>query len=253
MRYGGKMSNIAVSIIIPVYNAEGFLRKGLDSCVNQTMQNIEVICVNDASEDNSALIIEEYAEKYPDKVIHLDCTENSGQGGSRNKGILHARGEYLCFMDSDDYLDVNLCEDVYKKAKAEDADIVFYDYIRVDGERKYQVEWIGEEELETWYNQNWCAAWLQMIRREVILDHKLFFPEKIRAADDAIVPVWRYYAKSRCKMQKPYYYYVNRQDSLVNETKLNSVITPLIYVIPYRYNVMKKNGIIDANRAESGI
>lgn len=245
------MKNIAVSIIIPIYNAELFLKKGLDSCVNQTMQNIEIICVNDASTDNSVFIIEEYVKKFPDKVVHIDCMENRGQGGARNEGILHARGEYLCFMDSDDYLDIHLCEDVYKKAKEENADLVFYDYVRVEGQREYQVEWIGEEEIEAWYQQIWCAQWQQMIRRKIVLDNHLFLPEKVRAADGAVVPLWRYFSKRRCKMQKPYYYYVNRDDSLANEIKLSSIMAPVINIIPYRYNMMKQKGILDIYKAES--
>jgi len=245
------MNNIAVSVIIPVYNAEHFLRKGLDSCINQTMQNIEVICVNDASKDNSALIIEEYVKKYPDKVIYLECMENRGQGGARNEGILHARGEYLCFMDSDDYLDLNLCKDIYEKAKEENADMVFYDYIRVEGQREYQVEWIGEEEIGVWYQQMGCAPWQQMIKREIILDNNLFLPEKVRADDDAVVPLWRYFAKKCYKMQKPYYYYVNRENSLANEIKMSSVMSPVINIIPYRYNMMKQKGILDMHKAES--
>lgn len=246
-----EMNEIAVSIIIPIYNAEGFLRKGLDSCVSQTLQNIEILCVNDASTDRSSAVIEEYVNKYPNKVIHLELVKNSGQGGARNQGILHAKGEYLCFMDSDDYLDVHLCEDAYKKAKAEDADMVFYDYIRVDGERKYHVELIGEEELGAWYQQMGCAVWLQMVKREIVLGNKLFLPENMRADDDAMVPLWRYYARKRCKLQKPYYYYVNRQNSLVNEIKMSSVMAPVINVIPYRYSIMKQKGLLDEYKAES--
>ncbi len=245
------MGYTAVSIIVPVYNAEHFLRKGLDSCINQTLQNIEVICVNDASIDGSSLIVEEYVDKYPDKVVLLNCTENIGQGGARNQGILHARGEYLCFMDSDDYLDIHLCEEVYKKAKEENADMVFYDYIRVSEEKRYHVEPVGEEELGAWYQQVGCAPWQQMIKRDIILEHELFLPEKIRADDDAVVPLWRYFAKKRCKMHKPYYFYVNRRDSLVNEIKLSSVMSPIINVIPYRYKMMKRKGLLNALKAES--
>lgn len=245
--------NIAVSIIIPIYNAECFMKKGLDSCVNQTMQNIEVICVNNASEDNSALVINEYVKKDPDKVIRLDCMENRGPGGARNQGILYARGEYLCFMDSDDYVDVHLCEDAYKKAKEEDADMVFYDYIRVDGEREYHVEWIGAEELNAWGQQMGYAPWKHIIRRDIILKHELFFPENTSTEDDAIVPLWRYYAKKRCKLQKPYYYYVNRQNSLVNEIKMSTIMSPVINAIPYRYAIMKQKGLLEKYKAESDL
>lgn len=241
------MEGIAVSIIIPIYNAEKFLKKGLDSCVNQTMQNIEVICVNNASEDNSALIIEEYVKKYPDKVKNFELTKNRGPGGARNHGILHAQGEYLCFMDSDDYLDIYLCEDVYKKAKTEDAEMVFYDYIYVDGLREYQVEAFGEEELGMWYRQLWNAPWQQIVKKKIVLENELFFPENTGSEDDAIIPLWRFYAKKRCKMQKSYYYYVNRQNSLMKET----IVFPMVNAISYRYKIMQQKGILDAHKAES--
>ena len=234
------MNNISVSIIIPVYNAERFLRRGLESCVNQTMQNIEVICINDASQDNSAFIIEEYAKKYPNKIVHLDCIENRGQGGARNQGILHAKGEYLCFMDSDDYLDIHLCEDVYKAAKRQDADMVFYDFIRVEGKQEYPVELIGREEIDFWYAHLGWAVWMQMIKRDIILKNGLLMPKNMYAEDDAIVPLWKYYAKKRIKMHKPYYYYVYRPNSLSGEIKLSSLLALINEVIPYRYQIMQK-------------
>lgn len=245
------MDNIAISIIIPVYNAENFLRKGLESCVNQTLQNIEIICVNDASKDNSSLVIEEYVNKYPGKVVHISLPQNRGQGGARNEGILRAKGEFLCFMDSDDYLDVHLCEDAYMKIKENDADMVFYDFIRVDGEREYPVELVGEDEIEIWYQQIGCALWLQMIRKEIILRYQLFLPENTRADDDAMIPLWRFYAKKKCKLERPYYFYVNRTDSLVNEVKLSSIIAPVVGVIPYRYRMMQKMGLLQEYMAES--
>lgn len=247
------MEEIAVSIIIPVYNAEKFLRKGLDSCVNQTLQNIEIICVNDVSTDNSSAVIKEYVNKYPEKVIELELAEKRGQGGARNQGILHARGEYLCFMDSDDYLDIHLCEDVYAEAKIQDADMVFYDFIRVDGGQEYPVELIGQEEIDLWYAHCGWAVWMQLIKRDIILRNQLFSPENMRADDDAIVPLWKYYAKRRIKMHKPYYYYVYRNNSLSNEIKLSSIMAPIIGVIPYRYQIMLEKGLLDKYMAESDL
>ncbi|MCI9083448.1 MAG: glycosyltransferase family 2 protein [Lachnospiraceae bacterium] len=243
--------NIAVSIIIPVYNAGDFLRKGLDSCVNQTLQNIEIICVNDASTDQSAEVIQEYVNKYPEKVILLTLTQNSGDGGARNQGILHARGEYLCFMDSDDYLDIHLCEDIYKEAKKQDADMVFYDFIRMEGGQEYPSELIGQEEIDCWHQLIGRAVWLQMIKREIILKHKLLMPENILNPDEAITPLWKYYAKKRCKVQKPYYYYVNRAGSLMNETSVRSVISPITDVVPCRYQIMQEKGLLKQYTAES--
>ena len=247
------MEGIAVSIIIPIYNAEKFLRKGLDSCVNQTLQNIEIICVNDASTDDSSAVIAEYVNRYPEKIISIELTKNSGEGGARNHGIRRARGEYLCFMDSDDYLDLHLCEDVYAEAKAQDADLVFYDFLYVEEEQEYPVELIGREEIDLWYSHCGWAVWMQMVKRDIILEKSLFFPDNVSAADDAVVHLWKYYAKKRIKMQRPYYYYVFRKGSLSNETKLSSLTSLITGVIPYRYQIMRENGLLDKYVARSDL
>lgn len=245
--------SIAMSIIIPVYNAEAYLCRGLDSCVNQTLQNIEIICVNDASTDNSGALIKKYADRYPNKVIQIDLTENSGQGGARNQGVLAAKGEYVCFLDSDDYLDTHLCEDTYAEAKRYDTDIVFYDYMRVEDGRKYPVELIGQEDKDLWYLHSAYAVWLQVVKREIILKNSLLSPQYIRAADAAITPLWKFYAKKSCKINKPYYYYINREGSLVNETNFVSVATSITGVIPYRHYVMKKRGLLDRYVSEADL
>ena len=98
----------AVSIIVPVYNAERYLTECLGNIVNQTLQNIEVILVNDASTDGSLSLMRECEHQYPDKVRVIDSKENLGAGGARNLGIKMARGEYIGFADSDDMVDVTM-------------------------------------------------------------------------------------------------------------------------------------------------
>ena len=114
--------NIKVSIIIPIYNTEKYLRQCLDSVVNQTLKEIEIICVNDGSTDNSPQILEEYAQK--DKRIKVIDIENSGPGAARNTGMEYAKGEYIGFVDSDDWLDKCMYEKLYKNAKLYDSDMV---------------------------------------------------------------------------------------------------------------------------------
>lgn len=103
-----------LSVIIPVYNVEEYLKKCLDSFVNQTEKDIEIICVDDGSTDNSLNILKEYENKYQN--LHIYCQENQGGGVARNTGLKHANGEYVYFFDSDDWAELNLCEDVYKIA-----------------------------------------------------------------------------------------------------------------------------------------
>ena len=95
---------IKISIIIPVYNAEKYLKKCIDSVINQNVESKEIILVNDGSIDNSQEIIDEYVAKYPDMIKAIK-QENAGQAVARNVGIENASGEFLAFLDSDDYLE----------------------------------------------------------------------------------------------------------------------------------------------------
>ena len=112
-----------VSVIVPVYNVEEYLAPCLDSLVKQTLQDIEIIVVNDGSPDNSQEIIDRYVKKYPNLVKAM-IKENGGQASARNMALEIAKGEYVNFVDSDDWVKIDMYENMYKKAKEEDADIV---------------------------------------------------------------------------------------------------------------------------------
>ena len=115
-----------VSVIIPVYNTEKYLPECLNSVLSQTLRDIEVICIDDASPDNCGKILDEYAQRDSRvKVIHLP--ENHRQGYGRNRGIERSSGEYLYFLDSDDMIEPHALEELCKSAKEEDADAVFFD------------------------------------------------------------------------------------------------------------------------------
>ena len=137
-------------------------------------------------------------------------------------------------MDSDDYLDTNLCKDVFEAVKDTNADLVYFDFYKVNANEIYPVELISQEDIPYWHHNTGCAVWLQVIKKEILIHNHLLSPEKMRAADDAITPLWKFYASKKVKLQKPYYYYVNRDDSLVNSTTVDKVITPIEQVIPYR-------------------
>lgn len=118
-----------ISVIIPVYNVEKFLRECLDSIVNQVFQDIEIICVDDQSTDNSLEILQEYARK-DKRIIILQNERNHGLAYTRNVGLKKATGDYILFVDSDDYIEKNLLEIVAKKADG--FDIVCFDYRKQD-------------------------------------------------------------------------------------------------------------------------
>lgn len=156
---------IKVSVIIPVYNAEKYLKECLDSVINQTLKEIEIICINDCSTDSSLKILEEYAKK--DNRIKIFNTEKSSGGPAtgRNIGIEKSIGEYIGFIDNDDYIDKRFYEELYKTAKKYDADIVnnlnIIDYYE-NGK----------------YEKNWCHinnyTKKQKLEYEIILNKKDF-------------------------------------------------------------------------------
>ena len=113
-----------VSIIVPVYNASKYIRECLDSLINQTLKEIEIICVNDGSTDNSLEILKEYEQK--DSRIKIISKENGGAGSARNVGFQNATGEFINFIDSDDWLELNTFEELYAKSKNENLDVLMY-------------------------------------------------------------------------------------------------------------------------------
>ena len=115
---------VKVSVILPIYNVENYLKQCLDSVTNQTLKDIEIICVNDGSTDNSLKILKEYAKK-DNRFIILD-ENNQGAGISRKKGIDISKGEFIYLMDSDDYINNNLLELTYNSGIKHASDIVFF-------------------------------------------------------------------------------------------------------------------------------
>lgn len=129
-----KDPQIKISVIVPVYNVEPFLEECLDSILNQTLKDMEIICVNDGSTDNSLTILERYAKK--DKRVQVISKENGGVSSSRNAGLAVARGEYVSFIDSDDFIEPQMLEMLYAKAKETDADIAITDLYLYDNKTK---------------------------------------------------------------------------------------------------------------------
>ena len=138
-----------ISVIVPVYNVEKYLSQCLDSIINQTYKNIEIILINDMSTDKSKEICEQYAKK-DSRIKLINKSTNSGASDSRNLGIENCQGEYITFVDSDDYIDYNFIESLYEVAKNENADIVvgeFYRFVENRGEFLIHIYEIVIEEL----------------------------------------------------------------------------------------------------------
>ena len=172
-----------VSVIIPVYNVEKYLRECLDSVVSQTLRDIEIICVDDGSTDGSSDILNEYAQK--DKRIKVITIKNSGASHARNIGMRNATGDYVGFIDSDDWVDNNFYKYLYEKVRVNAADIVKGKMIReMPNNKKVSSKLNSEIEINK-YNfvgEYTCAIY----RREYLLSNNIFFPEDIITGEDII-------------------------------------------------------------------
>ena len=193
----------AISVIIPMYNAEKYIGKCLDSILAQTFQNFEIIVVDDCSTDNSYAIVESYKEKFGGRLTLMRMEQNTGGGGfPRNRGLLFSRGEYIYFMDSDDMIRDNAFKEMYTLAKQFNADIMHYikSYdanddgliLKLDSNRVYgsmNKVLVNDDLL---YRLNlivkdgfWYAPWRYFIKRDLIAEHEIFFP-KITILEDQI-------------------------------------------------------------------
>lgn len=121
------MGEAKISVIVPVYNVEQYLRQCLDSVINQTFKDLEIICVDDCSPDNSAEVLKEYAKK-DSRIKIITLEQNGGLGNARNVGMKQASAEYVMFLDSDDWFELNACELVYNKIKQNNNDFVFFNF-----------------------------------------------------------------------------------------------------------------------------
>lgn len=204
-----------VSVIIPVYNVENYLRKCLDSLVNQTLKDIEIIVVNDGTLDNSQEIIDEYVKKYPKKVVSI-IQENGGQGAARNTGLLHAKGEYIGYVDSDDYVEENMYEELYKKAKEEDSDIV----ICGNNVVKENYEFLSKEDVDKEFLLGKMAVWNKIYKKNIIVDNKIQFRSKVWYEDlDFTMKVY-FSSKKISYVDKPLYNYLLREGSTMNNNNI---------------------------------
>jgi glycosyltransferase involved in cell wall biosynthesis len=140
------MNQPKVSVILPVYNVAEYLRQCMDSIVNQTLNEIEIICVDDGSTDSSLDILKEYADH--DSRIKIICQKNAGAGAARNNGLSIATGKYLSFLDSDDFFELDMLEKAYTKIAENNADMVVFksDQYREDLNTIVNVKWTLKSE-----------------------------------------------------------------------------------------------------------
>ena len=209
------MGKIKVSVIVPVYNVEKYLDKCLDSLGRQTLKDIEIIVVNDESPDNSQKIIDKYSKKY--SVIHGYKKKNGGVSDARNFGIKEAKGEYIAFVDGDDYVSIDMYEKMYEKSKAGNFDVVVCDlnYVYEDGSIKRVSSKIEKDttNIKKTYVNMYPCVWNKIYKRG-LFSKKVEFKKGVWFEDvDFLYKIFPY-IKNIGVVKEPFNQYVQRSGSI---------------------------------------
>ena len=231
----------AISVVIPIYNVENFLRKGLDSLLQQTMRDFEVIMVNDGCTDSSREIMQEYADK--DNRFRIIDKPNGGVSSARNAGVQAAQGNYIAFLDSDDYVKPEFLEKLYGEAQKTGADVTCCNYILDMSESKrfitlpiqlpgglYQTERLMRSLIKD--VRMHYFLWNKLWKRTLFTEHNIQFPHMF-FEDIATTPRLMYFANKVAVLKGSYYYYMQRKGSILGSMdvqKINDYIRSLAVI-----------------------
>ena len=215
------MTEKTISVIIPAYNVEKYIRRCMDSLVNQTYEKLEVIVVNDSSTDRTGDIIAEYAERFPEKVFQYNQKKNAGQAAARNFGLTKATGDYIGFVDSDDFVSTDMYELLYREAEQTGCDLVTCGYYGCDVAtgmiKGYQMGYKGEFNQSIYENPkilrvNSPYPWNKLYSRELLDRAGFQFPEGMIFEDlCAVLPLFLDAKKVGRVHAKLYYYMKGRK------------------------------------------
>jgi len=228
-----------VSFIVPVYNSEKYLRKCLDSLVNQTLEDIEIIIINDGSVDSSQNIIDEYVQKYPYK-IKCFYQQNSGQAAARNNGIKRANGVFISFIDSDDYLEPKALEVAYRYAVEKKVDILCFNFFEEleNGDKKESSYYtFNDFPNDIKYILNETSVWNKIIKRDLLINNDLYFLEDYIYEDLEFIPKLILYTDKIDFINDKLYHYVIHENSTMRQKEYNTKLESIYYVM----ESLKKN------------
>lgn len=244
------MKETAISIIIPVYNVEKYLRECLDSIIQQGFQEYEIICVNDASPDNSEKILLEYAAQYA-QIKVLNHSENRGLSAARNTGLMSAGGKYVLFVDSDDMIAQGMLQDLYYTAEQQHTDMVGFDIVFLCEDRDYRNKFLNRiksQRIDGVYSgkELFCklafeghmknAACQWFIKREFLKEYHIKFYEGILHEDELFSFLCFMNAQRVMYIEKDYYVYRQRNGSIMatkDYRRAESLFVILIQILTY--------------------
>lgn len=214
------------SLIVPIYKIEAYLPKCIDSVLAQTCQDYELLLIEDGSPDGCGKICDDYAAKYPDKIraIHQ---KNGGAGAARNNGIALASGEYLLFVDGDDYLSANFLAELSAAAQKAPADLLLFGAeVERDGKKVGELhEAVPAEKLLSVKDEpslyfGVMAPWNRAYRRTLFTEHDITFPTKVWYEDIRVVTKILAVAQTAYRLPGAYYHYLQREGSTMNNKNI---------------------------------
>lgn len=227
------MERPKISIVVAAYNVESYIGKCLESLITQSIREIEILVVNDGSRDNTVEIADEFAKR--DKRVKVISQENGGLSAARNTGIDHASGEFIAFVDGDDYLDKSMYETLYKKIVTDNVDLVVCGFKKVwlDGEANklrekdyyFNQNLLNGDILENFlcrHDEPFVVAWNKLYRTEIIKQNRLYFENRAFFEDVGFIPRYLYFCNSVEIVNEALYYYIQRDGSITRS--YNSII-----------------------------
>lgn len=230
-----------ISVIVPIYNTEKYLDKCLTSLVNQSLKDIEIICVNDGSSDNSQKIVDKYVKKYPGKVKSF-IKKNGGLSDARNFGIEKSRGEYIGFVDSDDFVELDMFEKMYEFGIKKSLDIVvcdtIMDYPNHTEILKTNLHY-SEDDIKN-YLISYPMACIRLIKKSLFTDN-YFFTKDILYEDLCLMPTFVNKTNKIGFLEEPLYHYVQRSNSIMNQSSFNKRFLEIEDVLNKVYNSFENN------------
>lgn len=240
-----------VSVIVPVYNGEKYIKSCLDSILKQTLKEIEIIIINDGSTDSTQEILENYQNQYNDK-IKIIKKENEGQGKARNVGIDLSKGEFITFIDADDEIEPNMLQSMYELLKKEDADIVICDYYEIYEKNKVLRKAIPQRQndIKKDYIVSVAGPCNKLIRTEILTKNQLHFMQTGAYEDLSIIPLIGLYANKIVYLEEPLYNYYIRQGSTMRQNTFNDKVLSIYEVLEYLTKEFEKSGLSENYKEE---
>lgn len=242
---------IKVSVIVPVYNCENTIESCLESILNQTLDEIQIIIINDGSFDNTNKILQKYLNCYSNK-IKLINKDNEGQGKARNIGIDLAEGEFITFVDADDTIELNMLKKLYEIATKEKSDIVICDYYEItNGEKRLrkaipQLTGDLKKDFIVWV----AGPCNKIIKKDILKQNELYFAQEGIYEDIAMIPLVGAYANKIEYCEEPLYNYFIVEGSTMRQSTFNDKLLSIYSALEKIENGFIKSGYLKGYKEE---